>query len=85
MDDSMIIWKFLSREFPDIHPVIFLYCQGSVRAPQTAIERVSSITLKIFYPALSKEFIEKTIKMFLEFKKMQFGRGDIKVKPIYGP
>jgi hypothetical protein len=85
MDDSTIIWKFLIREFPDTHQAIYLYCAGGSRSIDTAIYRIMPITLKIFAPPISKDFIEKTVKSFLEYKKKQFGRGEIKIRPLYGP
>ena len=39
MTDSAMIWKFLSREFPDDHPVIYMYVCGNVRSPKTAIDK----------------------------------------------
>lgn len=85
MDDSTLIWKFLAREFPDSHQAIYLYCIGNVRAPQTAINKIMPITLKVFSPPIPKNNIENVVKLFLDYKKKQFGRGEIRVKPIYGP
>ncbi len=83
MDDSMIIWKFLLREFPDSHQAIYLYCIGRDRSIKTAIDKIMPISLKIFSP-LPKTLIEKTVKAFLEHKKKKFGMGEISVKPLYG-
>jgi len=85
MDDRTIIWKFLMREFPDNHQAIYVYCTGRNRSIQTAINRVTPITFKIFSPAITKVFIEQTVKDFLEYKKKQFGKNEIKIRPQYGP
>ena len=83
MEDSIIIWNFLTREYPDTHQVIYLYVCGNVRSPNTAISQIKKITDKVFLPAMTEHYIQIVIKGFLEFKKSQYLKGEIQVKPIY--
>lgn len=83
MEDSTIICKFLSRSYPDDHQAIYLYCCDGKRNTQTVINRILPITLKIFSPSLSENYIKSVIEEFLETKKKQYARGEIKVKPLY--
>jgi len=83
MQDSILIWKFLSREFPDDHAVIFLYVCGNVRSPQTSIDQIMKITIKIFCPPLEEYYVKQIVKSYLDMKKRQYLNGQIKVKSIY--
>jgi Sec-independent protein secretion pathway component TatC len=83
MSDSEIIWKFLEREFPNEHPAIYLYCCGNVKSPFTAIEKLMTISLLIFYPIMAEQYIKTVVKGFLENKKKLYLKGLIKVKPLY--
>lgn len=83
MTDSELIWKFLAREFPDNHQVIYLYCKGSFRSSDTAFNKITPITFKTFSPPITKPIINEAIKTFLAFKKEQYNNGEIKVKPLY--
>lgn len=84
MEDSMIIWKFLSREYPDSHQAVYLYVCGTVRSPKTGIDQILKLTKKIFGPAMNDHFIRAVIVGYLEDKKKKYLKGEIKVKPIYG-
>jgi hypothetical protein len=83
MSDSEIIWKFLSREYQDDHVAIYLYCSGNVRIPKTAIDRVLNFTKQIFCPAMSELLVKYTIIAYLDNKKRQYKRAEIKIKPLY--
>jgi hypothetical protein len=83
MSDSEIIWKFLDREYLDDNPVIYLYCNGNVRSPKTAVTKAIELTNKVFYPAMSEHLIQTVIVGFLENKKKLYKKGLIKIKPIY--
>lgn len=83
MSDSEIIWKFLNREFKNDHPIIYLYACGNVRSPKTAIEKAVSITKPIFHPPINEHLIMTTIKAFLDNKKKQYIKGEIKIKALY--
>lgn len=82
MEDSTIIWKFLTREYPDDHQVIYLYVCGNVRSPRTALEKVMNLMKKIF-SGISEQYVRSVVKGFLDLKKKQYIRGEIKVKSIY--
>ena len=83
MSDSEIIWKFLSREYQDDHVVIYLYCCGNVKSPKTAIDRVLDFTKQVFCPAIPEWLVKHTITAYLDYKKKQYQRAEIKVKAIY--
>jgi len=83
MEGSSIMWKFLTREYPDSHQVIYLYVCGNVRTPKTGVEQIMKPTKKIFNPMLNDELIKTIIIGFLEYKKRQYLKGEITVKPIY--
>ena len=83
MEDSTIIWKFLSREYQNDHPVIFIYVCGQARSSKTAIDKVNDLVFPIFYPTISEHIIKVTIKGFLDMKKRQYIKGEFTPKPIY--
>lgn len=83
MEDSVIIWKFLTREYTNDHPVVYLYVCGNVRSPKTAIDKAMSLLKEIFYPAMSEHLIKTVMTAFLEQKKKQYMKGEIIVKPLY--
>ena len=83
MQDSIFIWNFLTREYPDNHPVIYLYSCGTVRSPITAITKVMDTAEQVFSPPISKEYLLTVVKGFLDMKKKQYLKGEISVKPIY--
>ena len=83
MSDSIIIWKFLSNEFHNDHPVVYLYACGQKRSQETAIIKAMNILGEIFCPPYTMIFIKQMLKQFLERKKQQYKSGEIKIKPIY--
>ncbi len=83
MEDSIIIWKYLSRLYPDSHPVIYLSCCGNIRSNKTAIDRIISETKIIFCPPIEEQYLLTVVKAYLVFKKKQYTRNEIQVKPIY--
>lgn len=83
MEDSTIIWKFLAREYPDSHQAVYLYVCGTVRSPKTGIYQIMSLTKKVFGPSMNDHFIRTVIIGYLDYKKKQYLKGEIKVKPIY--
>ena len=83
MTDSAMIWKFFSREFPDDHPVIYMYVCGNVRSPKTAIDKAMIISELIFCPTFEVSFVKTILKGFLDMKKDQYTKALIKVKPLY--
>lgn len=83
MSDSILVWNFLTREFTDDHPVIYLHCCGSVRSSANAMDKALVITEQIFCPPLELSFVKTIIKSFLEMKKKQYLRAEITIKSIY--
>lgn len=83
MNDRTIIFKFLSREFPNEHPIIYVYVCGQKRSEQTSINKILDLTLKVFYPVFSKEFILEIIEEYLKNKKTLYKKGLINVKSFY--
>jgi hypothetical protein len=84
MDDSMIIWKFLTREYTDKDQVIYLYVCGNVRSSQRAIDQVVTLTKKVFAPSMNDHFIKTVVVAYLNYKRKQYLNSEITVKPIYG-
>jgi hypothetical protein len=83
MSDSEIIWKFLVREYTDSHPVIYLYTSNRPRSSMDSFNKVVDLTTLIFGDVYPPSLIKPVVKRFLEFKKSQYMRGEINIKPIY--
>lgn len=83
MNDKTIISKFLSLEFPNEHPLIYMYVCGQKNIEQSIIDKIMSLTLKIFNPPISKNYILEIIKEYLENKKTLYKKNLIKVKSFY--
>lgn len=84
MTDSEMIWKYLTRAYPDDHQVIYYYACGNKQSPAMAIQRVMEGTKQIFCPPITEIFLRTVVKGFLDYKEKQYKRGEIKIKPIYG-
>lgn len=83
MTDRTIITNFLSREFPNDHPTIYIYVCGQKRSEKTAIDKIMNLTRQIFCPPLSEFFVLEIVKDFLDNKKTQYKKGIITVKSYY--
>ena len=83
MSDSRIIWRFLNSELTNDHSAVYLYACGQKRSQITAIDQVLKIVNKIFLPPYTVEFLKTIVKAFLEYKKEQYIKNEIQVKPIY--
>lgn len=83
MTDTILINNFLSREFPDNHPIIYIYVCGQKRSEKTAIDKIMALSTQIFCPPLSEFFVLEIVKNFLEDKKNLYKKGLIKVKSFY--
>ena len=83
MSDSEIIWKYLDREYPNEHLVIYLYVCGNVRSNNKAMTTVIAAIKDIFSPAMNDAIIKTTVFGFLENKLKLYRKGEIKVKSIY--
>lgn len=84
MSDSELIWKYLSRVYPDDHQVVYMYACGNVRSPSIAVETAMESVEQVFCPPMNEHILNTVIKAFLEYKKKQYINGEIKIKPIYG-
>lgn len=83
MSDSELIWNFLTREYPDDNIVVYIYCCSNARTIKIASDNLFNICKQIFYPAMSEDLINNVIKSYLDNKKVQYHKGEIKIKPIY--
>jgi hypothetical protein len=83
MSDTIIVYNFLSREFPDNHPVIYIYICGQKASEILAIDKIMSLTKNIFCPPFSEIFILDIVKLFLNDKKQAYNKGLINVKSFY--
>jgi hypothetical protein len=83
MQDSVIIWKFLEKEYNNDHPVVYLYVCGNVRSPITALGKVLPLVNQIFSPAMPEQLIKTVVVAFLDLKKKQYMKGEIRVKSLY--
>jgi hypothetical protein len=83
MTDRTIITNFLSREFPNDHPTIYIYVCGQKRSEKTAIDKIMKLTNQIFSPPFSEFFVLEIVKDFLNDKKTKYKQGLISVKSYY--
>ena len=83
MTKSEIIRKFLIREYPDNHLLIYLYCCGNIRTPNIVLKAAESLTSEIFQPMIQESVIKITIKEFFEDKKRKYKNGLITLKACY--
>jgi hypothetical protein len=83
MSDSEIIWKYLDREYPNDHLVIYLYVCGNVRSNKKALTSVCDSIKTIFSPPINESIIKSTVTGFLENKLKLYEKGEIQVKSLY--
>jgi hypothetical protein len=83
MSDERILYKFLKYELTDEHPAVYLYCVGQKRSQKTAVDNAVKIVGFLFCPPYTIEFIKTTIVNFLEYKKLEYKKGNIDITPIY--
>jgi hypothetical protein len=83
MSDERILYKFLKYELTDEHPAIYLYCVGQKRSQKTAVDNVVKIVSALFCPPYTVEFIKTTTVNFLEYKKLEYKKGNVIITPIY--
>lgn len=75
MRESELIWKFLSREFNDSHPAIYLYVLGNTQQKTKVVNNVIDVCIGIFSCLFDKPLISTVVKAFLEFKLNQYKKG----------
>lgn len=83
MTDSNLIWKYLTREYMNTHPVIHQYVTGTFRKSEVVLGKVLSDVRIIFCPAISENYVKSIIRQFLDNKKLQYHEGKLSVKSIY--
>lgn len=83
MSDSIIIWKYLTREYLDSHPVIYQYVKGDVRTSQSILLKVMNDIRIIFCPAMVESYVKNIVQQYLDIKKKQYHRGEIIIKPVF--
>ena len=82
MTESELIWQFLYLNYPNEHQYIYLYLCGNVNTPKTAIANMVETTCRVFNP-IKREFVQMLVKSFLDDKKKQFQKGQIKLVSYY--
>ena len=83
MQDSIIICKFLTKAYPNSHPVVYLYVTGRVGTSKKAYDKAFNATIELFSPAYTRNFIEMEVKSFLDDKKKQYLKREILIKAPY--
>ena len=83
MKDSEIIWRYISREFPDSHQCIYLYVSGTINIRKVVITQILLSIKPVFNGAMSDHIMETVVKGFLERKKAGYIKGEFDVKSIY--
>lgn len=83
MTDSNLIWKYLTREYQDIHPAIYQYVTSDSRSGEQVLLKIMLGVKIVFCPAISEIYVKSIVKQFLDAKKMQYHKGKIIVKSIY--
>jgi hypothetical protein len=84
MNDEKLIWNFLTNEFKDSHPIVFIYASGNqVRSKETAILKAMKTLTVIFCPPYEEDFVKKVLTDYLNHKHTQFRRNEIKLTPLY--
>jgi hypothetical protein len=87
MQDSEIIWKFLSKEYKEDHPVIFIYCRGhetgQLKSKENAIVKVTKLCQAIFGDSMSESLVKTVVLGYLDHMKKEYKFGRIKIKSLY--
>lgn len=79
MSDRTIIFNFLEIEFQNNHPLIYIYVCGEKRLQITVINKIMTITKKIFSPPLSDSFILEVVIDYLSDKEKLYEEGSIEI------
>jgi hypothetical protein len=83
MSDSEIIWKFLTKEFKDDHPVIYLFVTNHPRSSKNAMDKAINETKLILGDVYPDSLIKPVVERFLTFKRKEYMCGKLQIKPIY--
>lgn len=83
MSEEEFILKYFNREFPNDHPIVYLYTLGSHKSSTNAIDKGVAIVSIVFSPVYPIFYLKELLTSFLEYKKDQYFKGEIQIKPIY--
>ena len=83
MSDTILIGKYLVREYPNDHLALFQYAMGGVRSKAGVIEQILQYVKPVFAPVINNNDIRIAITVFLEDKKARYSRGEIQLKWFY--
>lgn len=83
MSEEEFLWDFCVNTFPNHDPIIYLYTCGSTRSSENAINKALKISSDVFSPAYSLSYLKEILIIFLDFKKSQYFKGEIKIKTLY--
>ena len=68
MEDSIIIKNFLFFEYPNSHPIVFLYIHSKLKNNNYHIEKMIKLCNKVFNPSINEDVIRKSIFEYLDSK-----------------
>ena len=83
MKDSIIIWKYISREYPDSHQCVFVYVSGNPRGKKLAISQIVKSIEPVFSGVMSEYLMKTVAKAYLEDKLNGYKKGLVKIKSVY--
>ena len=83
MNDSNIIYNFISVSIPDDHPIIYQYIMGKRKNKTAAIEQGVRLADGILSPPYSLGHIRTILKRYLKEKETLYKNGQIEIKEIY--
>lgn len=83
MSDSEIIWKFLNKEYPNDHLIIYLFVCGSHQNKKNATQTAIKLIKLIFSDTINDAMVKTTVDGFFNLKHNLYKNGKIKVKTVY--
>lgn len=83
MSDTRIIYNFLTNEFQNDHPVVYLYVCGQERSQTAAVNKGLALLKDIFCPPYTVVYLKELLVEYLDIKKEDYKSGKIHVKPLY--
>lgn len=83
MNDSIIIYNFISASIPEDHPIIYLYVAGGPISKETAIGQGIKLMNVLSPPYEVDVEIKPVLTQYLNDMKTLHKNNKINVKPIY--
>lgn len=83
MKDSIIILKYLNREYPNDCVSVYLYCSSNSKNNKIVVDKIMENIKQIFSPPFDINYLKSIINVFLETKKRQYINNEIIIKSIY--